>query len=432
MIKILLSLASLCCTLEGYSQGILLTLANPKNNSLNLSYNQRELGNAFGILNKEISTLSIHTNIEQVISCDEIKSKTFIYAEPNDTLHLSIDKDGLLNYYSLSNNFRKNESALINDLYKKFGPITSIDYKNAWIKFSGKKNTPIENDELFIKQSQLIDEHFAKNEISAGFRKYFKSIFWSLSIINLCKKEGANLSIKEKILRNSEIEYLIKIPEFREALLYFTIQEMRMKKVKPTLYNTIQYIDASYQNSIITDYLTYNRIQHHILYKKDKIETPVLQFVKEKMRNHEFKNELITEISGSAKYSVTWPIIRSHSNKIILLDFWASWCVPCINEFPFQKQLMIEFPDLIVLFISTDKSISAWKEATKKYTEILSEKNSYHIGIMSKSELVKAFNISSIPRYILINKKGEVIDKNAPRPSDPKLKEIIRQHINQF
>lgn len=48
-----------------------------------------------------------------------------------------------------------------------------------------------------------------------------------------------------------------------------------------------------------------------------------------------------------------------------------------------------------------------------------------------KSAIAKQFNISSIPRYVVIGKNGKVINANAPRPSDPKIRELFDELLKK-
>lgn len=120
-------------------------------------------------------------------------------------------------------------------------------------------------------------------------------------------------------------------------------------------------------------------------------------------------------------------IIQQNIGQVIYLDFWASWCIPCRQEMKDARKVVENFKDknkIVYLFISIDEIISNWKEACK--TELLSDLgNNYLIKDFNSSKLKDKYRISSIPRYILINKKGQIVNHNAPRPSEHRLKILL-------
>jgi len=122
-------------------------------------------------------------------------------------------------------------------------------------------------------------------------------------------------------------------------------------------------------------------------------------------------------------------VIKKHKDKLILFDFWASWCGPCRAEMPFSALLKKEYVGKKIVFvaISTDANTSDWQKASKE--EALGNGDSFLLLNADQASFIKHYKINAIPRYILIGKDGKILSDDAPRPSDPKLKVLINQYL---
>lgn len=114
--------------------------------------------------------------------------------------------------------------------------------------------------------------------------------------------------------------------------------------------------------------------------------------------------------------------------KFVYLDIWATWCGPCKAEIPYLKAIEEEFHDNNIAFvsISIDK-----KEAYDKWKEMIVEKELSGIQLFAdndwNSQFIQDYEIEGIPRFILVDDKGNIVNADAPRPSNPKLKELLKE-----
>ncbi len=113
-------------------------------------------------------------------------------------------------------------------------------------------------------------------------------------------------------------------------------------------------------------------------------------------------------------------VLSQYKGKKVLIDVWASWCRDCIAGLPKVKEIQREFKEVVFLFLSVDERIDSWKRGVKRYN-IKGEHYNLPKG-MKKGDLVEFLNISWIPRYVVVNEKGEITLFKATDASD---KDII-------
>lgn len=124
-------------------------------------------------------------------------------------------------------------------------------------------------------------------------------------------------------------------------------------------------------------------------------------------------------------------IVKENKGKIIYVDFWASWCLPCRKAMPSSRKLRETYinKDIVFIYLSIDKDFMKWQQASKK-EQLGDYSNNFIILNTEKSSYLRTLNVDSIPRYIIYDKNGKLIHKNAPSPEDNNIEQILNEFLN--
>ncbi|MGO4905138.1 TlpA family protein disulfide reductase [Flavobacterium sp. W20_MBD1_R3] len=120
--------------------------------------------------------------------------------------------------------------------------------------------------------------------------------------------------------------------------------------------------------------------------------------------------------------------LESLKGKYVYIDVWATWCGPCLKEVPSLKKVEEEYQGKNIQFVSI--SIDNIKDR-KKWSNLVNTKQLGGIQLLAdmdfNSEFIKAYEIKEIPRFILIDPDGNIVNSNAPKPSETKLAELFNE-----
>jgi thiol-disulfide isomerase/thioredoxin len=116
--------------------------------------------------------------------------------------------------------------------------------------------------------------------------------------------------------------------------------------------------------------------------------------------------------------------LEDFKGKYVYIDVWATWCGPCRAEIPFLKKVEDKYLDKKIVFVSISvdqqKDFEKWKAFVKDKSlggvQLFANKDSYFI---------KSYNITGIPRFILIDPNGIIVKADAARPSDLELQKEL-------
>lgn len=146
-------------------------------------------------------------------------------------------------------------------------------------------------------------------------------------------------------------------------------------------------------------------------------------------------NKISTLIAGKASPGFNYEnfkggttSLESLKGKFVYIDVWATWCGPCRREIPFLQKIEEEYTGKNIEFVSL--SIDARKDYDK-WRKMIEDKKLGGMQLIAdndwQSQFAKDYAIEGIPRFILLDPKGNIISADAPRPSDPKLVEKFKE-----
>ena len=118
--------------------------------------------------------------------------------------------------------------------------------------------------------------------------------------------------------------------------------------------------------------------------------------------------------------------LADYKGKYVYIDVWATWCIPCIYEMPYMKEIEKEYEGKNIHFIGI--SIDRTKDEDR-WRKMIAEKQLMGIQLLADNEIdsqfIQDYFIQGIPRFILLDPQGNIVSYDAPRPSEPRLKDLF-------
>ncbi|MGY8934242.1 MAG: TlpA family protein disulfide reductase [Flavobacteriales bacterium] len=200
----------------------------------------------------------------------------------------------------------------------------------------------------------------------------------------------------------------------------------------------LETVDHKFPNGAIKDELMFNYLRYGM--KANNNLEDVYNLYKASNQNTENLSEVTNSYKtlsnlrpGKASPSFDYENFKGGKTsledlkgKVVYVDVWATWCGPCLREIPALKILEADYHNKNIAFVSL--SIDEKKDYNKWRT-MITEKNLDGIQLMAdndwKSKFVIDYGIKGIPRFIIIDTKGNIVNSDAPRPSNPDIRKAF-------
>lgn len=256
---------------------------------------------------------------------------------------------------------------------------------------------------------------------------------------SLIEKDRENNQIKFKALSKKQDEAL---SAKNDSLFTLYTDSLRyQEQLNKTSHNKIiRNFIADHPNSHVSMYLLSKRSDlksnlafYQLLYnkadRKYRKSWYGLYFAKRAEQLEKLKEKYIKKLEVNAfdVSGLSFNYGKYANSKLIVFDIWATWCVPCMEDMPAALKLAkeLEGKSVSYVFLSYDFNDKYWKQQSQKLGQI----NSYYLSGKTRKFLDEELVVTTIPRYMILNNKGEVLVLDAPSPSSPGLKKLIENML---
>lgn len=237
-----------------------------------------------------------------------------------------------------------------------------------------------------------------ENAFYTSYLKKFEKLF--LPIENLRKKTDGIITYSERLSIEDSIFYY-------DSILHSTLRKiiLKNKDLISTLVPISQFKNRQYGQEGLA---LLNKMSSDIRKTKDWLN--VERNFNTLLNKTIAKNAIAPDFSirDSAHRMIS---LHQFKGKVILLDFWASWCIPCIKGFPFLKEIAKKYipKGLVLISISIDNYAEAekWRNALVRY-------DLHWVNLIDdKARTVQTrYEVDFIPKQILIDRDGKIYSVN--------------------
>lgn len=304
----------------------------------------------------------------------------------------------------IANEKRELKLTVFLDSLKAKKSISESDYKLNLSYLKNKEKLKSSNPLEILNKSYNLADIGNTFLVRTAFEKIHKPKMISVS-------DGRMPNFKEQFENAVSLKSINVVN--RKYLMFSYLESMAERDSKENFLKCYTIFEKETKNEVLKKYFK-NKYPLLFEFNKDKNGKEVLLFDANKNKN------------------TLKEIISNHKEKVVYVDFWASWCMPCRAAMPSSLKLHEEYKDKNVEFVylSIDKNVENWQKASVK-EKLSSLQNNFLAVNYPEASLYQELVLKTIPRYIIFDKKGNLVNSNAPSPDSPEIRIELDKYLKK-
>ncbi len=387
------------------------------------------------------------------------QNKWTAFGKPGDTIRVEFDSKNFTETiafsgpYAEENRLKLATDKIIEDSLGTIQTLFTLPESAFLSKLDNINNTLRSAVDAFRKEHpdadsdflQLIEED-VRYAVAAPLFKY-ENLHKLFSQDSTYQASETLTAAKAKVkVENPALLNLPRYTSFINDVNFMTIykileeNEDLLNENKALLIATTQAVEETFQDPEVKDYLLFDALKKDMEWTGPEdagdfytsfMEESKNEFYKGKLKEIEVKWDHLKAGMDAPDFSYpdvdsVYHTLSDYKGKYVFIDVWATWCGPCLAQQPEIEALEEQYkdnPNIVFMAVSIDADADAWRR-------MVTQKNMKGVQILAEaafnSEINKAYNIGTIPRYIMVDTKGKLIDASAPRPTTDDLKTLFK------
>lgn len=434
-----------------------------------------------GINKKDFVAISVDSNgtfLDNAGPTDRVGIIIF----PNEIIEISIQKGK--HVFNVVNAKERNQDFLfLSATTSVNGPLTQVDKQNIGYPFVQDYNKWKERENKYFKMTKehltpppennkmrdsiLYSKYIAKYSFYQEYKKQHQLTAKFCDFYEAYIKYAYLNSVMSGVIETADFDSELFMLDsfFKNESDLFSDKFLSIQPYRHFLYLYSIYKNKGFSENLGTHLLStqqlnippasYNHLLYNIIRKADELQVNqndltffynhctdkhLTNVIKEKseMKLYDEKESGATQLFNIEKQKISLDFLwsqRKDKPTIYFIDFWASWCMPCMEELNkiskegIINQITEEIKGVSFLYFSIDENINSWLKSKSKFESIMNIDNSFLIVNQAQSELVGKLKLNTIPRYVVFDNEGNLLDDDAPHPSSIGFEKYLKKMI---